>query len=193
MVKGNTNTNKGAGNKKAKNSVERKKCAEIILMSFVQFEKIFISFQELYTNFIELSKYLVEILANNEGNKKTKETEFVKWYYYWIGIRDEYCLLHYGGGYLSRVVEGRKTHNSKPSRDFSSFMHTRKRGVIAHEHFGNLELGEVLNCSERGLKYSFTEFEVIYYVFMVLKNFHYQTTVFYRTYMGQCMRQKLLL
>lgn len=144
--------------KKIPLSKEGETLLNFIIKSVEQLKLNLIAFRELYKQF-EYCTHGIESLNNSSMTVMLKKARITMWYNYFIGMRDEYCFLHFGGGFDRDIVEGQ--HGVSKIRDLSDFQHNRDNFKIKDHTECPLEKEIFLvSCSERGVLHLMNEFEV---------------------------------
>ncbi len=128
-----------------------------IASSSAQTDHNLTALKELYNQF-ELATGCVLKLKRAKKTLQESKDCISNWFNYYIGLRDEFCLVNYGGGFNRNIVEGR--NGKTQMRDLSTFQHVRDKHVKNHTPSPLENVDFVVSCSVRGLYYLLNDFEV---------------------------------
>ncbi len=127
---------------------QREKAAEAIFKSYDKFKEIFETFKILLVDFRAISVYMLDP-GFSELMKDAKHAFFANWFDYYIGLRDEFILLHNGVVMRKNVSYGKFANNGKCLRDLKPYEHERDGDdndkIETDPRFFKVD------CSERGL------------------------------------------
>lgn len=118
-------------------------------LSYAQFKKIKISFALLLEQFEIFCDFMIKSFDTMSPHKKGQLLP--TWFNYYIGVRDEYILLHYGVIVREQLAYARFIgHKSKSFRDLHSFIESRppENSLEQDPHY------TMVNCSERGIMHN---------------------------------------
>ncbi len=126
--------------------VEKKALAQLIKKSYAQFltnERIFLA---LFKEFESISDVLLNDTFFDRVSDDRLNSLFTGWFTYYISLRDEFILLHYGNVLREKLAYAKNMPHTKSLRTIEEFIQDRE----SENSLDDASFKKVC-CSERGI------------------------------------------